>query len=309
MTGPKPWVSVIIPTHDHGVELMRALDSVAAQADLAVEVVVVDDGSTDDTPARLDQLKATYPLKLVVVRQPNLGPSAARNAGVRASSAPYLYFLDADDRLCRGALHRFKAELDRRPVGLVFGGRIEHTKYRMRQLSPPPLTGDRARDFAAYITRSRPTIAQGCAVFDRRVFDRIAWPEELRIAEDLVVHAQALALFDAACFPDPVAEIGEDRGKSLRRGLGRWQDLLATVDRIFNPALLPPRMMRWRRVYAGLTHLTLFRMFQRAGDGRHALRHYARALCLAPLRALKPRHLVRAVAAAWLAVFPRKAAP
>ncbi|MCC6467363.1 MAG: glycosyltransferase family 2 protein [Alphaproteobacteria bacterium] len=308
MAAAAPWVSVIIPTHNHSTPLLRALESVSSQGDQGVEVVVVDDGSTDDTAARLQSMRSSFPLPLVVVHQENRGPSAARNAGVRAASGAYLYFLDADDRLFPGALNRFKAELARRPVDMVFGGRIEHTHDRTRLTSPPPLTGQRARDFADYVTRARPTIAQGCAVFARRVFDRLSWPEELRIAEDLVVHAQALALFDAACFPDPVAEIGEDGAKSMRRGLERWQDLLATVDRIFDPSLLPPEMMGWKPTYEGLTHLTLFRLFQRAGDGAHALRHYRRALRLVPRRALRPRYVGRALTAMLAAMTRRSPA-
>jgi len=298
MAATRPWISVVIPTHNHARELERALRSIADQGDPGAEIVVVDDGSTDDTAAVLARLRAEFPSPLVVLHQPNRGPSAARNAGIRVSTGDYLYFLDADDRLLPGALALFRSALARQKADFLFGGRIEAVQGRRRTLEPPPLTGDRLQDFTDYVTRARPTIAQGCAVFARRVFDRIAWPEELRVAEDLVVHAQALALFDSRCFPEAVAEIGEDRGKSLRRGLDRSDDLLRTVDRIFDPGLLPPPMMGLRPTYEGLTHLTLFRLFQRAGEGARALLHYRRALSLVPRRALKPRHLARALSAA-----------
>lgn len=307
MDTARPWVSLVIPSHNHGEALERALRSVAEQGEAGVEVVVVDDGSTDDTQARLAALKPTYTAPLVVVEQPNWGPSAARNAGARVARGAYLYFLDADDKLLPGALRLFREALARGPAALVFGGRIEAVAGRRRTLAPPPLHGDRLLDFADYVTRTRPTIAQGCAIFDRRVFDRIQWPEDMRVAEDLVVHALTLALFDSACFPEPVAEIGEDGGKSMRRGLDRAQDLLTSVDRIFDPRLLPPDMMALRPAYEGLTHLTLFRLFQRAGQGARALPHYRRALALVPRRALKPRYVARALSALGSALVPRAA--
>jgi glycosyltransferase involved in cell wall biosynthesis len=298
MAQAKPWISIVIPSYNHAAGLERALASIAEQGDAEAEVVVVDDGSTDDTTLRLARLRPEFASPLVVLQQPNRGPSAARNAGIRVATGDYLYFLDADDRLLPGALALFRSAIARSRADFLFGGRIEVTRARRRALEPPPLTGDRARDFADYVTRARPTIAQGCAVFSRRVFDRLSWPEDLRIAEDLVVHAQALALYDSACFPEAVAEIGEDGAKSMRRGLERADDLLATVGRIFDPALLPAGMMALKPTYEGLTHLTLFRLFQRAGLGARAMPHYRQALRLVPKRALKPRYIARAVSAA-----------
>ncbi len=297
MARPKPWISIVIPTYNHAAGIERALASIAEQGDNEAEVVVVDDGSTDDTAQRLARLRQDYASPLIVLHQPNRGPSAARNAGVRVATGDYLYFLDADDRLLPGALALFRSAIARNKADFLFGGRIEVTRTRRRALEPPPLTGDRARDFADYVTRARPTIAQGCAVFARRVFDRLSWPEDLRVAEDLVMHAQTLALFDAVCFPEAVAEIGEDGAISMRRGLERSGDLLASIDRIFDPALLPAEMMAIKPTYEGLTHLTLFRLFQRAGQGARAMPHYRQALRLVPKRALKPRYIARAVSA------------
>lgn len=297
MAHPKPWISIIIPTYNHATGIERALASIAEQGDSEAEVVVVDDGSTDDTAQRLARLRQDYASPLIVLHQPNRGPSAARNAGVRVATGDYLYFLDADDRLLPGALALFRSAIARNKADFLFGGRIEVTRTRRRALEPPPLTGDRARDFADYVTRARPTIAQGCAVFSRRVFDRLSWPEDLRVAEDLVMHAQTLALFDSVCFPEAVAEIGEVNAISMRRGLERSGDLLASIERIFDPALLPAEMMAIKPTYEGLTHLTLFRLFQRAGQGARAMPHYRRALRLVPKRALKPRYIARAVAA------------
>ena len=91
---PKPNVSVIIPTYNRGWTLRAALDSVLSQTYRDFELIVVDDGSTDDTAKILQ----SYGPDVQVLRQANAGVSAARNAGVRAATGALIAFLDSDDR-------------------------------------------------------------------------------------------------------------------------------------------------------------------------------------------------------------------
>ena len=88
-----PEVSVIIPTYNRAWILREAIDSVRAQDFKDFELIVVDDGSTDDTGKILDD----YNGDLVVIRQSNKGVSAARNRGIDAAAGRLLAFLDSDD--------------------------------------------------------------------------------------------------------------------------------------------------------------------------------------------------------------------
>jgi glycosyltransferase involved in cell wall biosynthesis len=92
-------VSVVIPCYNQGRFLDEAIASAAAQRGLVSEIVVVDDGSTDETRA-----VATREGAVTYLRQERRGLSEARNSGWRASSADYVVFLDADDRLLPGAV-------------------------------------------------------------------------------------------------------------------------------------------------------------------------------------------------------------
>jgi len=116
--GAAPRVAVVIPCHDDGETVTEAIASV--REDEPVELVVVDDGSTDArTLAVLDDLRARG---VVVVRQQNAGPAAARTAGVAATRAPFVYPLDADDRLDAGALAAMADALAARPeAGFAWG--------------------------------------------------------------------------------------------------------------------------------------------------------------------------------------------
>jgi glycosyltransferase involved in cell wall biosynthesis len=98
----KPTFTVVVPTYNRADTLPRALESVLTQSYENLEIVVVDDGSTDTTS---DLLEHYDDPRLRVVSQPNGGVSAARNAGAAVASGAYLVFLDSDDELLPDALH------------------------------------------------------------------------------------------------------------------------------------------------------------------------------------------------------------
>ena len=93
------FVSVIIPTYNRIVRLQKAIDSVLSQVYANLELVVVDDGSSDDTAQLLSSYEKKIDRRFVTVYQENRGPAAARNRGVAESSSEYLAFLDSDDWL------------------------------------------------------------------------------------------------------------------------------------------------------------------------------------------------------------------
>ena len=103
----EPTVSVIIPTWNRASLLARALDSVDRQTRPPEEIIVVDDGSTDDTVA-LVRSRVTPPK---LISQPNRGVSAARNAGIRAAAGEWVAFLDSDDEWLPEKLERQLAAL------------------------------------------------------------------------------------------------------------------------------------------------------------------------------------------------------
>ena len=109
-------VSVIIPTYNRAALVTEAVESVLGQTFQDFEVVVVDDGSTDDTSERLAQ----YRSKVLVLKTCHGGIAHARNAGIKAARGRYLAFLDSDDRYLPHKLELQVALMERFPdVGLV----------------------------------------------------------------------------------------------------------------------------------------------------------------------------------------------
>ena len=89
----KPYISVVLPVFNRAHCVGRAIDSILWQTYSDRELIVVDDGSTDGTCDRL----ASFGERIQVIRQANQGPSAARNAGIRAARGKFIAFLDSDD--------------------------------------------------------------------------------------------------------------------------------------------------------------------------------------------------------------------
>lgn len=111
-----PMFAVIVPTFNRAQELPRALQSILSQSFGDFEVIVVDDGSTDETP---DILEGHEDERLTVVHQRNAGACTARNTGVAAATATYVTFLDSDDEAKAGWLATFARLLPRRGSGLA----------------------------------------------------------------------------------------------------------------------------------------------------------------------------------------------
>ncbi len=100
MSDAAPLVSAIVPVYNTGAYLRECLDSLLSQTLRELEVVCVDDGSTDDSAKILEEYRAKD-ARVVVVTQANAGVSAARNNGVAHAGGKYVCFVDSDDRVSR----------------------------------------------------------------------------------------------------------------------------------------------------------------------------------------------------------------
>ncbi|KND31838.1 CDP-glycerol glycerophosphotransferase family protein [Streptomyces anulatus] len=182
-----PLLSVVVPVHNVEAYLEDCLRSVADQTLEAIEVVMVDDGSTDGS-ARIAAEFAARDGRFRLVRQRNAGLSAARNTGVRHTTptVPYLAFADSDDIVVHDAYERMTASLESTGSDLVTGnvwrltaqGRQQAWQYRW-------LTATRPR---THITRD-----------PRLLADRVAWNKVFR-----------RSFWDAHGFAFPVGKLYED---------------------------------------------------------------------------------------------------
>lgn len=106
----KPEISVIIPSYQHGKTIAGCVRGVLAQQGVELEVVVVNDGSTDQTKEALKPFEQHE--RVTVIHQENRGSNPTRNRGFEASTGDYVMFLDADAQLSEGALALLKKTLE-----------------------------------------------------------------------------------------------------------------------------------------------------------------------------------------------------
>jgi glycosyltransferase involved in cell wall biosynthesis len=167
-------ISVIIPCHNGAKFLADAITSVLAQTYPSLEILVIDDGSTDET----EQVAAQYPVRYI--RQTCKGVSVARNAGIQASQGKYLVFLDHDDRLLPHALAVGVACLEQNfCCGFVYGQNqgidMEGNAIAESALTTDPepsLQVSVANDYALMLRGEFP-VPPARIMFRREVFERI----------------------------------------------------------------------------------------------------------------------------------------
>ena len=114
-------ISVIVPVYNTAAYLPKCLDSILNQTKKPREVIIVDDGSTDESPALCDCYARRYPDLIRVLHQDNQGLSAARNAGIEKADGSCLSFVDSDDYLEKDAYFRLEELLDTNQADVALG--------------------------------------------------------------------------------------------------------------------------------------------------------------------------------------------
>jgi len=183
-------VSVIIPTYNRAKFLVEAMDSVLAQTYRPIELIVVDDGSTDDTKKFVDKWSKKYAddarFELRYFYQENYGSQIARNHGLRVARGKYIRFLDSDDRLLPNATQPQVDMLEKTGANVCYGDWLETCADELRgeervgafstgPSMPDPveaLLGDKWCPSFCYLVRK--TIATGVG----------GWDEEYKALQD-----------------------------------------------------------------------------------------------------------------------------
>lgn len=279
-TTETPAVSVVIPAYNAAWCVRTAVDSVLAQSCRDFEVIVVDDGSTDDTARVL----ASYGERIRVVTKPNGGLSSARNAGIDAARGTFVAFLDADDRWFPDKLARQLALMAQRPT-LAFcstAARVEDpdgraiNEWRCIHCDQPTLEAIFGAN--AFVAGS------GSAVLARREALTRAGPfdESLRSLEDIDMWMRLAAIGEYACVDEPLAVILR-HPDSMSRNLDVMREAAIRVMRQ-NRHLLPhdKRGAFWRQAYAGMLS-DYAKWAWRARRRGQALRDVVTGFCIAPL--------------------------
>jgi glycosyltransferase involved in cell wall biosynthesis len=214
-------VSTVIPVYNRPAQLREAVGSVLAQDYRPIEVIIVDDGSTDDTPAMVQALAGTHPDVVRTVVQANAGPGAARERGRSMARGAFIQYLDSDDILLPGKFAAQVRALQTNPEREVAYGM---TRFRRTDgsLADGPWKGSGAAQatmFPSFLVErwwDTPT-----PLYRREICDRAGPWTDLRLEEDWEYDCRIAALGARLAWCEQyVCEVRDHDGDRLCRGLG-----------------------------------------------------------------------------------------
>jgi len=278
---PNPLVSVVIPAYNAAAFVRTAVDSALAQSWPHTEVIVVDDGSTDDTAAVL----GAYGDAIRVIGQRNGGLSNARNRGIREARGELVAFLDADDRWLPDKLARQVELMHAHPeVGFCSTcARIEAPDGTPVGTWPcPRIDGSLLQTL---FVRNAAVPGSGSGVMVRKaLFERTGlFDESLRSLEDIDMWMRLAAVTAYACIDAPLTIIVKHPDSMSRNMTVMRAAALRVMHK--NRALLPARDRgpHWQAGYASV--LADYAKWEyRDGQRARAMLHLVEGLARAPLR-------------------------
>lgn len=225
--------SVIIPLYNKAPYVEKALRSVAAQTFTDYELIVVDDGSNDDSAAVAEKcindcwLSLSKPQSVKLIRQANAGVSIARNNGVAVSLGDYICFLDADDWWEPTFLEEMaKLIAEFRDAG-IYGTNytiVNETKHKTR-VAPVGIDGNFAKGYINYCQVYAETLVMplctGAVSIPRKVFDEMqGFKTHLKLGEDFDLWIRIALKYKVAFLNKPLANYNQDVDV-VNRGVGR----------------------------------------------------------------------------------------
>lgn len=232
--------SVIIPAYNCEKTLEATVQSVRASGLTDYELLLVEDGAQDGTPALCDRLCAQYP-EVRCIHQENAGVSAARNRGIMAAQGDYLWFVDADDTVDAGALtHAAAIALEQQPDMLIFGLSFDYYHrgkcYRREALAWPQermLSADELRGAFRELYACNALTPVWNKLFRRAVIVRSGtrFHEDRILMEDFLFVLDVLAYCERVyCLPEVIYRYRQEDEKSAYRRLCRIPDLAAYMQ-------------------------------------------------------------------------------
>jgi glycosyltransferase involved in cell wall biosynthesis len=216
---PRLDVTVVIPARNAAATIDTTLRSLISGRDLIGEILLVDDGSDDQTASAAIASAQRYglPLEVVSVRLGSAG--AARNVGIARARGKSIFFLDADDELMEGGLSLLHDALLHNPeAGLSIGASIRRTNGRPDKLKTPHgYTSDRAQNTRRYLLNELWPIAMGSALVATSATAATRFPEAIGLDEDTCYWVALLARFEVAVVSAPVLLYHHDEPRMAQR--------------------------------------------------------------------------------------------
>jgi glycosyltransferase involved in cell wall biosynthesis len=285
-----PRVSIIIPTYNRSKLLQLTVESVLNQTYPALEVIVVDDGSKDDT----EKVMQKYAGRVTYIKQANRGVSAARNTGFRVSSGQYINFLDDDDLFMPTKIERQVQMLEARPEAGLVHCRYYYVDENANPIDKVGLLPEREvlkkLVCGCFLWSGAPLIRRQCLErvggFDEETESSCEeWDLWLRVAQ---------AGHPFACVQDPLGAYRIVSGSRMVSNLARYKHgVIAALDRVFADAQLPAEVVAVKEQAYSNNHIEIGCRYYSAGRWDEAQRSLATAVTLRPYLLENPEEFLQ----------------
>lgn len=252
-----PFFSVILPVYNKKDYVRRSAGSVLGQSFRDFELIVVDDGSKDGSPARVKSLKDKR-VRLIV--QKNAGVSSARNRGVGAARGRYVAFLDADDEWDKGYLAALKGLIEEFPDAGLYGTNYWVDNGIVKAANPVALASGwrgRMRDYYELSYPGRPPFSTNSVCLPAPLAKTIPFPLGIKAGEDLLVWFKASLKHDTVYWNKPFSTYyvaATDNTHATYFGHSYHLDWLKVGEEIHKEGLLTPGAQKYV-VWASLVQI------------------------------------------------------
>ncbi len=245
----KPGVSVVIPAYNYAHYLPLTLDSILKQDYPNFEIVVVDDGSTDNTA----EVVARYGNKVRYVHQKNAGLSAARNTGIRHAKFDYLAFIDADDEWRPTMISRIVEAFSRLPEEFaIIACHYDYIDPQSKPLKIKNIIPVEEREFSCrdFILKTRFTSSS--AIIKRVAFDTCGvYDETLRSSEDRDIWIRISAKFRVYMVGERLSLIRRHPHNMSKHADRMKSNIRRVLAKAYEAELVPHRdRLFWMRVFS-----------------------------------------------------------
>lgn len=289
----RPLVSIIIPTYNYADFLSTAIQSCLNQTYQPVEIIVVDDGSTDHTK----NIAEGFGRDILYVSQENQGVSSARNRGLELAKGSYLAFLDSDDYLMNDSIGKKVEILEKNPeVGIVFSSTYSRTwEKRGRRYKPRFIESMISGKFYEDLLLRKIPFQTSGNLIRSSIAKRFRFSTRLSNGEDIAYFSKIFFSTKGYFLPEPTV-VNLRHSGSLRHNVeGIKEDHFINV--IFDDPFYGGALDHLRKRCTVHRHLELSRRFFLAGEMKLAKVHYWKAISADPKAVLRLRYTIKFIKA------------
>lgn len=287
--------SVVITTYNYSKFLYRCVTSVINQNHIDSEILIVDDGSTDNTKIIVATIKHEYPNKSVkYIWQENAGVSSARNHGLAEANGEYIWFLDADDYLMNNSLQFIGQHISNNPnIDMLFGGYAAIYKDKIVDKYPSELSPSRHTNFKNFIKKNIRGITIGATIIRKPLLHKYIFPENIQVGEDFVLISKVLAASNQ-CFSlqEIIVNKRRDSESSLRNNHSKGAtSQINCVEALFGDPNLDKKYKKYKNYFISTKYLPASRSYYYIENYKKSVSCYLAAISKYPLAIFRIRYL------------------